>query len=248
MIKRLSLVFILLSIVTLNGCTCNKSNLIFENEELIERNEEMSENIEELEEIKSIYNWYNNIATDSINSFVLVESKSNFTKYSDGVVISNSGLEYYVITDYNKIKQEGITSYRVMASNAIVYDADIAQVDGNVIYDEYSGLVLLRVYIRGYYNNVSLNPIKFGNISKNVGHISNIEHNNKIQIRENIKTSQIIYNEASYDCYNDVSLNQSGSLINVSNQLVGFYSSSISSFVSSEFIKDIVRVIYLQDL
>ena len=93
--------------------------------------------------------------------------------------------------------------------------------------------------------NVVMDSISMGEISELVGHISSMEHINKVQLSENIKTSTIDYNNTSYNGYFLEDVNQrGGSLINLDNELCGVYLSNINSFIETKLIKEIVYSIY----
>jgi len=78
-----------------------------------------------------------------------------------------------------------------------------------------------------------------------VAHVSSLEHINKIQMSEKIKTSTIEHNDASYNVYNieDIIVN-SGALLNVNNELCGLYLYNYNGFIETNLIKNIVNFIY----
>ena len=137
MIKFLRFTLLLSFVFIASSCSCSKEDLINLNDELIEQNKEILSKIEQYDDIEGLFNFYNTITTDNINSFVLVESKNQINSlalYSDGVVVANNGYDYYILTDYNKIFQPGIVEYKIMDSNANVYNAQVFK-DNDVIYD-----------------------------------------------------------------------------------------------------------------
>lgn len=226
------------------GCSCSKNELIEENKELISQKEKLEEDSKQYEGLSDIFSWYNKITTQSVNSFVLIESKSHGnTLYTDGVVIASSGYNYYILGDYSKIKQDATTTYKVMDAHANVYDAKIATSNGNVVYDLNTGLVLFKVSVLRM-SKVIMETIDIGEMDELSGHISSQEHINKIQICENIKTSTIVDNDTSYVGYTIDDSSLEGALINSNNQLFGLYSSNLNSFISKDLIENILKVNY----
>lgn len=245
MIKKINFIVIVLFTIVFCGCSCNKDDLISENSKLIEENEKINEDKEKYYEIDNLFSWYNNITVNNINSFVLVESKSAFgnTLYSDGVVLGNIGLDYYILADYNKLFQNGLVTYRVMDANASVYKAKIVETNSNTSYDNETGLVLLKVNVNSY-TNLVMKSIDLGEKSEVIAHVSSVEQINKIEILENIKTSTITYNDTSYEYYSFDETINNGALINSNNQLCGVFSSTINGFMSISLLKEIVYVSY----
>jgi len=244
--KKSIIILLLIGIFLFNGCSCSKEDLINENTLLKEENMLLENENSKYRGVEDIFSFYNKITSDSLNSFVLVESsKSSGTiKYSDGVVIAKEGYYYYVLTDYYCIYQtanspyQSIT-YKVMDKNATVYNAEVS-----TIYDVEGGLLLLRVSTLGH-TNVGMKSIQLGEKSDLVAHVSSLEHINKIQMSEKIKTSTIEHNDASYNVYNieDIIVN-SGALLNVNNELCGLYLYNYNGFIETNLIKNIVNFIY----
>lgn len=226
------------------GCSCSKEDLVNTNNNLLSEIEKVENNSKQYEGLDEIFSWYNKITVESVNSFVLIESKSaTRSLYTDGVIIASSGYNYYVIGDYNQIKQDGRVSFRIMDSNANVYDAKIAASNGSIVYDEYSGLALFKVSAL-MNSTITMKSIKLGELDGLSGHVSSKEHINKIQICENIKTSTINFNDASYTSYLIDDSLLTGTLINFKNELLGVYSSSLNSFIGKGLIENILAINY----
>lgn len=241
--KKLSI--ILISFVLLfTGCSCSKKDLINENTKLIEENQKLSEDVIKYKGVEDVFEFYNKITTENVNSFVLVESKYGLqTKYSNGVVIASNGYYYYVITDYNSIKQSSsLTTYRVMDANATVYNASLPTSN---VYDIGSGLILLQVNASGY-TNIAMQSIEFGIVSDIVAYFSSVSQMNKIQLTEQLKTSTITYNDASYNSYylENITMDSGTLLISENNKLCGIYLSNYNAFTDSDLIKQIMYSTY----
>lgn len=245
MIRKCKIIIVTMFIILFCGCSCNKEALINENLKLIEENQKIETEKQGYEGLKELFMWYNNITTRNVNSFVLVESKNTFgnTCYSDGIVIGNIGLDYYILTDYTNLSQSGGVSYRVMDANASVYKGQIMETDKGRVYDSKTGLVIIKVNVNSY-TNLVMKSISMGERSETIAHISSIEQINKIQVLDDIKTSTTTYNDTSYEYYKFDENIDDGALLNLNNELCAFYSSSINGFVSVSLIKEVVYSIY----
>ena len=243
MSKKLFMILSMIFCIVFSGCSCNKEELIDANKVLFEENNKLNNQVEIYDGVEEIFDFYNNITTENVDSFVLVESKNVITgntKYSNGVVVARNGYYHYVLTDYFALTQNGVISYRVMDSKAVVYDVSLAN-----DYDEETGLILLIVVTSGH-SNVSMKTISLGDVDNLIGHISSINQFNKVQIYTQIKTSTIMYEDTSYNVYNleNVNSENGSSLINSKNKLCGIYLSKINSFIGIELIKEVVYSTY----
>lgn len=243
MLKKMSLILSIFCCLFVSGCSLNKKDLQEETIKLSEENFQLKENIREVKNNLEIYDFYNNITIENINSFVLVESKNilnSNTLYSNGVVIARNGYYYYVLTDYNAIAQKGMINYKVMDANAIVYSASLA----NVV-DETTGLVILEVNVSGY-SKYNMKTIELGKKSDLVAYFSNVKQLNKVELTNKIKTSSANYNDTSYQLYylDDFEFDKGSLLINTGNQLCGIYLSKLEGFISSELIKEVLYTTY----
>lgn len=237
--KLLALVFMFTLLIS--GCTCSISK-----EEMTEKNNELNEDIKELKtdnenlnETKSIIDFYNTLTTENMNSLVLVESKNRFTltrKYSNGVIIGNSGYNYYVLTDYNALTQSNV-SYTVMDSYAISYSANLYSSDEN------TGLAILVFSIKNITSYAT--SIEVGELSDTYAYLDSMHQLNKTVILDNIKSSTVEYNNTTYTTYNidNMSVSNGSILVNIDNKLMAIYSSKLNAFVGQDLIKEIVDFI-----
>lgn len=247
MFKKISAILMFFLVVLMSGCSAVSDELLAEVEEMKKKNEETVNEIEKYKEIDAIFDFYNNLTTENIKSFVLVESYNKETKetrYTDGVVIAQESLYFYVLADYNVIKQSGDIEYNVIDANAKIYKANLIFNAHGVVYDTMSGFVLLKLRVSSLDSSIAF--IQLGNKSDIVANVSSIEQLNKIQVYDNIKTSILSYNNASYKNYllEGESSSYSGALINSSNNLFGLYSSKNHIFMGSELIKEILFTTY----
>jgi hypothetical protein len=243
MFKRCNVIIALLFSFVFCGCSCSKKDLIEENNNLLNNINEIKSGYDKYKGLDGLFNWYNTITAESVNSFVIVESReSNNVLYTDGVVVARSGYSYYILADYSKIRQYGNVSFRVMDSNANVYSASVFVKNGNAVYDTNNGLILLKVDAI-VSQKAKMESIALGKMDDLTAIISSEEHINKVHICENIKTSTITYHDTSYDLYNEEE-SFSGAMINSSHNLVAFYSSSYNGFISTSLIKETILINY----
>lgn len=241
MIKRFVLIILVGFSFVFSGCSCSKEELLKTNSSLIEEKAKLNSEIEAYLEVEKLFNFYNNITVNNVKSFVLVESYNEIngrTLYSDGVVVARNGYYYYIVTDYASISQSGIVSYKVTDSMAHVYNVNLSD-----SYDATSGLILLIVDSSDY-SNEGMEVIEKGEFDYLSGHISSINQFNKIQVYTQIKTSTIDYNNTSYNIYNLNDNIISGSVINSSNKLCGFYMSRLNGFIDINLMKQIIYTTY----
>lgn len=240
--KNMLLYIITFSIFVFSGCSCSKSKITEQINELEKEKETLSNEIEKFENVGDIFDFYSTVTNEIVNSIVVVESKNlqtNETLYCNGVIIYRNSYYYYVLTDYNSIKQNGMIKYRVMDSNASVYNASSASYG-----DEESGLILLQIDTRGV-ANISLQELSLGESTDLMAYISSAMQINKIQISKNIKTSTIDYNNTSYIGYDlDKEFIGGVALINSNYRLCGIYLSKYNLFIDSELISEILYTIY----
>lgn len=247
MLKKFICSVILYAVCFVSGCTISKQDLIRENTLLLEENAQIKDENQALNNTKALFDFYNKISTETVNSFVLIESKHNFTSqvsYSEGVIIASNGYDCYVLTDYNSLVVGRNVSYRVMNANAEVYSAQLLSNGGNVVYDVQTGFVLLRVRV----NNLSVSKmrsVQLSDISDIFANISNTEQLNKIQIDslQNVNKGTFTYDGTEFDIYTLVDTNK-GSLVSINNALCGFYFSSLEGYGSSELIKKVAYATY----
>ena len=165
-----------------SGCSFSKNELVEEVKQLEEKNKELSEENNSHKSVEKLFNFYNKLSTETAHAFVLIESKHTYTldaTYADGVVIGGSGYYYYILADYNQLWVSQNIRYRIMNANAEVYNAELVSYNGKV-YDEETGLVLLRARITTSIKNMS--SIGMGDVSDIVATVSNIEQLNKIHL------------------------------------------------------------------
>lgn len=248
MLNKFKCIALLLLVCLFCGCSCSKENLQNENIKLDEENKVLEQEIIKYENVQEIFDFYNSITVNNIASFVLVESKNTFTsqtRYSNGVVLGSNGLKYYILSDYSALSQSGLVSYRVMDKNANVYKANVASSNFNVVYDDFSGLVLLEVNVSSY-SNIVMKSIDLGDKTDLLALFSSVSQMNQVKLLNNIKTSTMSYNDTSYISYNlEESQIDSGSmLINDSNELCGMYMSKLNQFISIELIKELLYSTY----
>ena len=246
MVKRVMSLLFLSLIFIASGCTNSKQDLIDESTKLLEENKEMESENEKYQQIENLFDFYNELSTNTLHSFVLIESKHAFTKktsYCDGVILVSNGYDFYVMTDYNKLWVSDNVQYRVMNANAEVYSAYLVRENNRVLYDEQTGMVLLRVII----GNASgkMQTIGLGDAKEVNALISNVEQINKIEILETEDLDQYFYNYGDEEfSYHKVMLRSEGSLVNNDNKLCGFYFSNIKGFASKELIKKVAFATY----
>ena len=182
--KKLFALFFSLAIL-LTGCSgsLSKSDMLDKNYELLAKINELEKQNEEFTKAQSIIEFYNKVSNESMNSFVLVESKNKFTsatKYSNGVIIGNAGLQFYVLVDYNAIEQKNM--------NITVMDsyADSHAVTRCVV-NEASGLALLTFSLT--INSSQISAISLGEHTDIVAYLDSMEQKqlNRVVILENIK-------------------------------------------------------------
>lgn len=247
MFKKLKILFLFFILGFCSACNGNNEALIEELKSIEEDNEELIDQRNEYKKLQDVFDFYNNVTTNNIMSFVLVESynkSSNKKYYSDGVVIAQEGMYYYILVDYLKIKQIGNIEYKVIDANAREYVANFVFEDNMIVYDEFSGFALLEIQVNNLENPIV--DIDFGDMSFIFANISSVEHLNKIQVYSEIKTSTIDYNDTSYVLYslNDSIRNPNGVLVNMDNELVAMYSSQLSAFLEIDLILEIMYVTY----
>ena len=242
MSKKILGSLMIMFVVMFSGCSLSKKNLKEENKQLVEEINAVKENSEKYLKNESLFNFYNNITNNNVNSFVVVESQNrltNKTVYSNGVIVAKNGFNYYILTDYNCLKQDGLVNYKVRDYRANVYRGEIARV-----YDGESFMVLLQVNVSG--SDSDLRAIQGGAKTDLVAYISSLEQINKVQFTENIKTSTIYYNNTSYKGYSidNVSVDNGSIMVNSNNELCAIYSSKYNSFIDIELIRTILAATY----
>ncbi len=248
MLKKRKYLLILIFIFLFTGCSLSKKELREESLKINNEIERLEKESEKYEGIKDIFEFYNNITTENLSSFVVVESKNNInskTKYSNGVVLGVNSLKYYILTDYDAIKQNGLVTYRVMDKNANVYEANIATANHSVNYDNYSGLVLLEVRT-SVSSRPAMDSVELGVKSDLSASFSSVSQLNKVQLLENVKTSTVVYQDASYNVYGleNTTLDSGTVLINDSNQVYAMYMSKLDTFISINLIKELIYSTY----
>ena len=228
-----------------SGCSFSKNELVEEVKQLEEKNKELSEENNSHKSVEKLFNFYNKLSTETAHAFVLIESKHTYTldaTYADGVVIGGSGYYYYILADYNQLWVSQNIRYRIMNANAEVYNAELVSYNGKV-YDEETGLVLLRARITTSIKNMS--SIGMGDVSDIVATVSNTEQLNKIQLITSDSLDEYFYNydNEEYSIYR-ISGDIKGPLVNMDNKLCGIYLSNLSGYASAELIKKVAYATY----
>ena len=230
--KIFILIFTFLFIFT--GCS-NKENLKNEVNTLLDENKKLEAENSKYKEIESTLDFYNEISSSTISSFVLIESVSMTNRlYTNGAIIMQNNYYYYAIVDYDAIKQSKAT-FNVMDSNGNVYSASFYKT-----LNENLGLAMLVIDTNGY-SNVSMKAIKMGDYTDLMAYISSVKQINKIQVINEIEKSEIMVNDSTYATYIiDNSIDNGSGLVNQNNELCGIYLSKINRFISSQLLIDLL--------
>lgn len=239
MIKKLS-ILLLLSVFAFSGCE-TKDDWVSKNNDLQTNIEGLYEDNQKLSNAKRIIDFYNKVTTENMNSFVLVESKGIYNqnkKYSNGVIIGSNGQHKYVLTDYHSIKQDN-EKITIMDSYADSYSVNLN--NGFYMLDEETGLAVIR------FSTLSskVNTIGIGGKSDIVALLDGINQLNKVTLLNNLKSSTITYNDATYNSYNleNANLNNGSIFINMDNKLMGIYSSKLDAILSGDLLKEMIDFI-----
>ena len=238
--KKLLVLMSLFITLLVSGCTCSfsKDELIQKTIDLVEKIDDTKENNDDLDESMKIIKFYNELTTNTMNAFVMVESKTivgTNKKYSNGIIIGSSSQNMYVLVDYNAIYQVG-GRYTVMDSYLNSYSVSSVYTS-----DSETGLAVL-VYTT---SNNKTRSVKVGEYSEISAYLDSMNQLNKATIVDNIKTSTITYNNTSYVSYylENVSFNNGTVFINNKNEVMGIYSSKMNTVITSDLIKLIVDFI-----
>jgi len=236
--KLFTLIFMFTMLISGCSVSLSKREMLEKNNELITKIEELEDTKDDLENSKKILEFYNELSNKNMNSLVLVESKHRFSdakKYSNGVIIANVGINFYVLVDYYSIKQDYM-NLTIMDSYVNSY---VAQ---EYLVNEEVGLAILSFSISD--SSSEVNSISLGEYSDIYAYIDSMEQKqlNKVMILDNIKSSNVIYNNTTYESYiiEDMNINNGSLLVNIENKLMGIYSSKLESFVNSSLIREIV--------
>jgi len=236
--KLFTLIFMFTMLISGCSVSLSKREMLEKNNELITKIEELEDTKDDLENSKKILEFYNELSNKNMNSLVLVESKHRFSdakKYSNGVIIANVGINFYVLVDYYSIKQDYM-NLTIMDSYVNSY---VAQ---EYLVNEEVGLAILSFSISD--SSSKVNSISLGEYSDIYAYIDSMEQKqlNKVMILDNIKSSNVIYNNTTYESYiiEDMNINNGSLLVNIENKLMGIYSSKLESFVNSSLIREIV--------
>jgi len=236
--KLFTLIFMFTMLISGCSVSLSKREMLEKNNELITKIEELEDTKDDLENSKKILEFYNELSNKNMNSLVLVESKHRFSdakKYSNGVIIANVGINFYVLVDYYSIKQDYM-NLTIMDSYVNSY---VAQ---EYLVNEEVGLAILSFSISD--SSSKVNSISLGEYSDIYAYIDSMEQKqlNKVMILDNIKNNNVIYNNTTYESYiiEDMNINNGSLLVNIENKLMGIYSSKLESFVNSSLIREIV--------
>jgi hypothetical protein len=92
-----------------------------------------------------------------------------------------------------------------------------------------------------------MDSVELGEHSDLSAVFTSVSQLNQVQLTENIKTSILVYENASYNVYNleNTSLDSGTILINDNNQVYGMYMSKLGVFISTSLIKKLVHITYL---
>lgn len=235
--KSLMICMCFIAILT-SGCSLSKKDLIQKNAELEQNIEGLKSSNEDLSKAQKIIDFYNKLTTDTMNSFVLVESKTIIgtnKKYSNGIVIGNVYNTYYALVDYSSIYIEN-GLYTVMDSYANSYN-----VNDVYLSDESTGIAILRFNSNSSY----IKSVEVGNVSEVYAYLDSMDQLNKVTVLDNIKSSTINYNSTTYNSYylEGVSLNNGSIFINEENKLMGIYSSKLRVIITKEILVNIIDFI-----
>lgn len=246
MIKKSLSLIILVLVFIISGCSKSKQELLDENTRIINENKEFSTQNQGYKEIRNLFDFYNELSVETLHSFVLIESKHVYTSkttYSDGVVVASNGYDYYVLTDYNKLWVSDNIQYRVMNANAEVYSAYLIRENNKILYDEETGMVLLR--IRVGHSSGKMQTINFGNVEKVNAIVTNVEQLNKIELIEQLDADEYFYKyeDLEYSYYKIMS-KSAGSIVNMYNKICGFYLSNLQGYASGDLIKKVAYATY----
>lgn len=246
MSKKILLGIICVLSLFVSGCSLSKKELIEDNTQMLEEYQKLVETYETYNGIDDIFEFYNDLSVNSVNSFVLIESRHTFTSsttYCDGVIVASNGYDYYIMTDYNKLWVSNNIRYRIMNAAAEVYDANLLGYGNQPVYDSETGMVLLRVSVRNA--STKMTPVKLGNMGSIIGHISSEKQLNKVEVIENNEFDVYYYKYDSieYEIYKKM-LKTNGSLVNEKNQLCGLYLSQIGGYAGYELIKKVAYATY----
>lgn len=247
MTKKIIGIIVLVIVILSTGCSCSKSNLLEDTKNLLTENEELNNDVEKYENIDELFDFYNELSTITAHSFVLIESKHVYTlktNYSDGVIVASNGYDYYILADYNQLWVSQNIQYRIMNANAEVYNAQLLKLNGQNLYDEETGLVLLKARV-GISTTSKMQSINLSTVSETFANMSNVEQLNKIQLfnKDDLEEYFYVYDEQEYSIYK-LFLENSGSLVNSNNDLCGFYLSKLEGYVSSNLIKKVAYATY----
>ena len=130
-----------------------------------------------------------------------------------------------------------------MDAQAQVYDAQLYIYENKVLYDEVTGMAILRARVVSV--SSSMESIRVGDVSDIVAHISSENQLNKINIlRQNeVDECYYKYNEVEYKIYKSM-LKNSGAFINSKNQVCGFYLTNLKGYAGYELIKKVAYATY----
>ena len=234
--------FVLLFLFTMliSGCSgaWSRNDMLKKNSELLTKIEDLEAMKDDLNNSKKIIEFYNELSNSNMNSLVLVESKNRITqakKYSNGVIVANVGVYFYVLVDYYSLKQDYM--------NLTIMDSYVNSYNGyEYLINEETGLALLYFTISD--SSSKVNVTSLGEYSEIFAYLDSMEQKqlNKVMVLNNIKSSTVVYNNTTYDSYiiENMNINNGGLLVNIDNKLMGIYSSKLNVFVNSSLISEIV--------
>ena len=234
--------FVLLFLFTMliSGCSgvWSRNDMLKKNSELLTKIEDLEAMKDDLNNSKKIIEFYNELSNNNMNSLVLVESKNRITqakKYSNGVIVANVGVYFYILVDYYSLKQDYM--------NLTIMDSYVNSYNGHeYLINEETGLALLYFTISD--SSSKVNVTSLGEYSEIFAYLDSMEQKqlNKVMVLDNIKSSTVVYNNTTYDSYiiENMNINNGGLLINIDNKLMGIYSSKLNVFVNSSLISEIV--------